>query len=176
MMKEVIKREKGRKWLNFQFMKLKQVAVVGSLVILLINLALNIYPLVAHRFPEKILMLPKSWVIIPLLFIFVLFIIWLLAHLWVMKFEMYRTQQRARMILNPYNIYHFNPFQIMRFRNIFLPIMYSQLEMMEEGKDKERYKKQIKMIEKWLELGYIPKEDFPDDLKEYYLTDKDNKL
>lgn len=175
-MKEKVQQEGFRKWFNLQFVKLKQVAMVGSLVILAVNLSLTLYPYIEHRLPYYIWEIPRAWLGIPLIFVFVMFVLWIIAHIWTSYLEMYRTQQRAERMLNPYNVYHFNPFQIAWYRNFHLPLMKEQLEQINNPDRKKKYKRQVERVERWLDIGYIPKDEYPDDIKEFYLTDKKNRL
>lgn len=174
--KEHIEREKFRKWFNLQFVKLKQISMVGSLVLLAINLSLSIYPYIEHRLPEYFIGIPKAWFGVPSILLVVMLVLWGLAHFWTQYLEMYRTQQRAERMLNPYNVYHFNPFQVAWYRNLYVPIMREQLAQIDDPERKKEYRKKLEKVEHWLDLGYMPKDEYPEDLQEYYLTDKNNRL
>lgn len=170
------KDEKIRKFFNMQYVKMKRMAAVGSLLLLAINLSFTVYPFVEHRFTEYVLGIPRVWFVIPILFLAITFLIWLGAHIYVRVMEMYRTEKRAEIILNPYNVYHFNPFQQMRFMHMFIPILESIYATMPEGEEKEKTKKTIEKVRRWAKEGYIPKDDFPQHLKKYYITDKEKRL
>lgn len=165
-----------RKFVNEQYVKLKRVAAVGSLVLLGVNLSLSVYPYVSHRFPEYLFgIVPSTWIAIPVVFIVLMTLLWLCAHIYVKKMEMYRTEFRAEMMFNPYAVYALRPWEEMYFSHTFLPIMETLIEL-SKGEQKEKLEKNIKKFKNWLELGYIPKKDFPKHLKKFYITKKEQRL
>lgn len=168
MRKMVDEKERFRKFLNMQYVKMKRMAAVGSLVLLAVNLSFTIYPYVQHRDIHPYLG-------VPIIFIFIVLLIWLCAHVYVQKLEMYRTESLADKIFNPYTVYQIGPFEEMKYRNMELPIMKSLCDVL-NGDEKKEMEEYVKRVEKWLELGYIPKEDFPEHLKKYYITNKERRL
>jgi len=162
-------KEKIRKFFNEQYVKMKMMAAVGGLILLAVNLSLTIYPYVEHRNIHP-------YAAIPLIFLGIMFLIWFGSHIYVKKMEMYRTEKRAEVLFNPYTIYAMNPFQEMTFVHLHLPIMESVCATLPEGEDKEKMKKNVTMIKRWCDKGFIPKEDFPEHLKRYYLTKKQKRL
>ena len=170
-------KEKIRKFINMQYVKMKRMASVGGLILLAINLSLTIYPFVEFRFPEYILgILPRAWIGVPLIFLLIIFLIWVGAHIYTNKMEMYRTEFLAEKILNPYTVYAIGPFEEMLYRTMTIPTLEAAYMSMPEGKEKEGVKKSLDMAKKWVELGYIPKKDFPQHLKKYYITNKERRL
>lgn len=171
-------KEVGRKFLNIQYVKMKKVAAVGSMILLAINLSLTVFPYVQHRFPKLIFgIIPNEYVGIPIVFVMIVFVIMLGAHLYVKKLEMYRTEQMAEVMFNPYSVYALAPFQEMIYSYSAIPMMKALLTTL--SKDSSEYKElktKLGRFEEWCVLGYIPKEDFPDALKKYYLTDKQQRL
>jgi len=182
--------EKIRNFINFQYVKMKKMAGVASLLLLAINLSFTIYPFIEHRFGEYVFGIPRAWITIPILFIFITFLILLGAHFYIKILEMYRTEAKANMTYNPYQVYAFQPFWEMWWRDVYIPQMKSQLSVLktlyrnEKNYDEKNrlesdikyMDSEIKKVQNWLELGYIPKEDFPKHLKKYYLTDKEQRL
>lgn len=164
----VDEKERFRKFLNMQYVKMKRMAAVGSLVLLAVNLSFTIYPYVEHRDIHPYLG-------VPIIFVIIVLLIWLAAHIYVQKLEMYRTESLADKIFNPYTIYQIGPFEEMKYRNMELPIMKSLCKGL-KGDEKKEMEEYVKRVEKWLELGYIPKDDFPEHLKKYYITKKENRL
>jgi len=153
-----------RKFFNLQYVKMKKLAAVGSLILLALNLSFSIYPYMEFRLPDMVFgTIPKTYFAIPLLFLLILLSIWFFAWIYVRVLEMYRTECRADIIYNPYAVYAINPFQEMWFREIYLPLL----------KDHPEHYKRVK---NWCDLGYIPKDDFPEYLKKYYITDKESRL
>jgi len=158
-----------RRFINMQYVKIKRTAAVGSMIILALNLSLSIYPFIEHRNIHP-------YIAIPFLFISVVFILWLAAHIYVKKLEMYKTEFLAERILNPYGVYAIGPFEEMKYRNMDLVIMENLYALLPEGKQKQELREHIKKITRWCDLGYIPKKDFPNHLKKYYLTKNEIRL
>lgn len=158
-----------KKFINMQYVKIKRTAAVGSLIILALNLSFSIYPFIEHRNIHP-------YIAIPLVFIIVVFLLWMAAHLYVKKLEMYKTESLAERILNPYSVYAIGPFEEMKYRNIDLVIMKYIFELLPEGKQKQDLKDQIEKVTHWCNLGYIPKKDFPQHLRKYYITKNEMRL
>jgi hypothetical protein len=158
-----------KKFINMQYVKIKRTAAVGSLIILALNLSFSIYPFIEHRNIHP-------YLAIPLVFIFVVFFLWMAAHLYVKKLEMYKTESLADRIFNPYSVYAIGPFEEMKYRNIDLVIMKYIFELLPEGKQKNDLKDQIDKVTHWCNLGYIPKKDFPQHLRKYYITNNEMRL
>lgn len=168
--------ERFRKFFNIQYAKIKNVAAVGSLIMLALTNAWGIYPYVEYRFPRVIFgFIPREWIGIPFLFFLILIILWTLAHIYVRKFEMYRTEQRANVFFNPYSVYALSPFQEMWFRDIFLPIMEGIRDTLPVDKQ-GNITSEIEKVKTWCDKGIIPKDHFPKHLKKYYITDKETRL
>jgi len=160
-----------RGFINYQYVKLKRVAAVGGLIILVINLAFNVYPYVSHR-----LIFSNIYLGIFLLFILIFFSLLILAHLYVVKVEMYRTEAKADAVLSPYNIYAFTPKDELFLRFFYLPTLEGIYSSLKNTTDKEDMKKVIDTVKFWRDSGYIPKEHFPVELKEWYKTKKERRL
>ena len=161
--------ESYRKFINLQFVKLKRTAAVGSLIILTLNLSFIIYPFIEHRGIHP-------YVAVPIVFFSVLFIFWFVSHIYVKKMEMYRTEFLAEKILNPYGVYAIGPFEEMKYRNMDIVIMEALYDLLPEGSKKENLGEHIMKVKEWCTLGYIPKKDFPDHLKKYYITKTEARL
>jgi hypothetical protein len=162
--------EKFRRFVNLQYIKIKKVAAVGSMVLLAINLSLTIFLYMEERDIHP-------YVGIPVIFTIVMFILWGLAHIYVKKMEMYRTEQMAEVTYNPYAVYAFAPFQEMIYSHYAVPMQKALLRLL--PKDSEEYKELKELSEKfegWCKSGFIPKEDFPPDLRRYYLTEREGRL
>ena len=169
MKKTVMGDERFRKFVNLQFVKLKRTAAVGSLVILTLNLSFIIYPYIEHRGVHP-------YLAVPAVFFSVILIFWLISHLYVKKMEMYRTEFLAEKILNPYGVYAIGPFEEMKYLNMDIVIMEALHELLPEGQKKVALREHIEKVKGWCRLGYIPKKDFPDHLKKYYLTKTEARL
>lgn len=163
------KDERFRKILNLQYVKIKRTAAVGSLIMLILNLSFTMYPFIEHRNIHP-------YFTIPLIFLIVFLLVWLAAHIYVKKLEMYRTESVAEKFFNPYAVYAIGPFEEMKYRNMDLVIMKILHDLLPEGEKKQKLKEQIEKIRGWCDLGYIPKKDFPKHLKKYYLTNRESRL
>jgi len=177
MRKKRDEKETLRKFINIQYVKMKRMAAVGGLVLLAVNLSFTVYPYVEFRFPEKIFgIIPSTYVGVPIIFVIIVFLIWVGAHIYISKMEMYRTESLADRIFNPYTIYAIGPFEEMLYRTMTIPTLQAAYSSMPECKEKEEVKKQLDRAKKYVDLGYIPKEDFPEHLKKYYITNKERRL
>jgi len=163
------KDEQFRRFLNLQYVKIKRTAAVGSLILLIINLSFTTYPFIEHRGVHP-------YFAIPLIFLIVFLLVWLGAHIYVKKLEMYRTESVAEKVYNPYAVYAIGPFEEMKYRNMDLVIMEMLYDLLPEGDKKQKLKNQIQTVTRWCDLGYIPKKDFPKHLKKYYITNRENRL
>lgn len=168
--------ERIRKIINMQYVKMKRMAAVGSLVLLAVNLAFTIYPYVVFKLPGRVLGISRIYFAVPVIFILIVLLIWLAAHIYVRIFEMYRTETMADITYNPYSIYAIGPLQEMEFRYSRIPTMEGIYAMMSDGKEKEKLKSDMEKMKKWCDLGYIPREDYPEHLLRYYLTNKQARL
>jgi len=182
--------ERIRRIINIQYVKIKRLAAIGSLLLLAINLSFTMYPYIEFRFPEYTLGIPRAYVGVPIIFILIMFIIWVCSHIYTNTMEMYRTESLANIIYNPYQVYAFQPFWEMWWRDVYVPQMKSQVTVLKnlykketDEEEKEYLQKEIKFldsevekIKNWLDLGFIPKKDFPKHLKKYYITNKEKRL
>jgi len=162
--------EKLRGFINLQYIKIKKVAAVGSMLLLTVNLSLTIFLYFEHRNIHP-------YIGIPIIFFIVMLVLWFLAHIYVRKMEMYRTEQAAEVLYNPYAVYAFAPFQEMTYSHSMVPVMKALLKLLpEDSKEYKDLKFNMERFEEWCKTGYIPKKDFPDNLKKYYITDKQQRL
>ena len=158
------KDEKIRTYFIRQIVKVQRVAGIGSLVLLTINLSLAAYPYVAWRGVN-----PYFGIIC--IFMFVIFMVCFLAHIWMNWLEMYRGEAATKVSYNPYQVYTLSPYEEMWFRLWFIPVM----EHMIDG-DKEKLSSNLVKVKEWVEKGYIPKKQFPEHLLKYYITKKEGRL
>jgi len=171
------KEENFRKFINLQYVKVRRVAAVGSLILLMINLSLTAYPYIEHRFGQYIFGVPSTYIGIPVVFVLIGVLVLLLAHIYVKKMEMYRTEQHAEIKYNPFSVYAFSPFEEMMYTNSIVPLMKGLVHILPEGsEERKKLKEDAEKFERWCRLGYIPKEEFPQNLMEYYITDKQQRL
>jgi hypothetical protein len=165
MKKMLDEKEKFREYLNIQFVKLKKVAAVGSLLLLALNLSFAIYPYISYRW-----LFSNIYIGVFLLFISIILIMLFLAHIYVVKLEMYRTETKADYIFNPYATYGLTAKDVIFLEDIYLPILKGDDMSIKERKEK------IMKVESWVKYGYIPKDHFSDNWKEWYITKKERRL
>lgn len=148
----------------------QHVAVVGSLVLLAINLAMTSYEYMAWRGIHPYIGITVNFVLIMLA-------IASISYLVVNKFEFYKTMKWAQNVkYNPYGVHQMNPFQEITFYNMHLQNMKALYEIMPEGEKKEELGKTIEKVETWFDGGYIPRDHFPPHLKKYYQTKHEERL
>lgn len=162
-------KEKIRGWINFQLGMLKRTATVINMFLLVFANSLLLSGYLEQRNIHP-------YVAIPLVFISVSIILWYLSRFFVLKMEMYRTEKLTDKILDPFAVYGLIPYEEMWFRELFIPNMEARYSMMPEGRAKEEYKKHIDNVKEWVVNGIIPKKQFPEHLKKYYLTEKEHRL
>lgn len=162
-------KEKVRGWINYQLAKLRRIANLGSLFLLVFTNSILIAGYLEQRDVHP-------YVAIPLVFFSFSLLIWYVSHLYVAKFEMYRTEKLAEKILDPYAVYGMLPYEEMWFREIYIPQQECFIELLPKGKQKEKMVEHLNRIKVWVEKGIIPKSHFPEHLKKYYLTDKEHRL
>jgi heme/copper-type cytochrome/quinol oxidase subunit 4 len=159
-----------KKRFNVELTKIKQVAMVGSVVLLTLNIALTAYPYLAWRGVH-----PYAGV--ALVFLLILGLIWLLAHLYMNVLEMYKEQKLAENVLyNPYAVHQFNPFQEVTWMQYNMAVLEALRSITPDASAQQRLDDAIGAVERWLSLGYIPRRDFPPHLQRYYLTRREERI
>lgn len=161
--------EKIQRFINIQILKLKKVAAVGSLILLLLNFSFVAYPYLEYRGIHP-------YFIIPAIFFSLALFILFLAHIYLKWFDMYRTEAEAERYFNPYTVYAIGPFEEMQYRYLMLPMVEAVIHLQKDDDKKKEIVERVEQFRKWVNLGYIPKEDFPKHLKKFYITKKQNRL
>jgi len=161
-----------------QYVKMKRMASVGSLILLAVNLSFTLYPFVEHRFQLITISygIPATYIGIPFLFFMIMLCIAGGAHVYVKKFEMYRTEMASEITLNPYSVYLIGPFEEMLYRTLTIPTLEAAWMNLSDSPEKERIGQQLQKAKKWVDLGYIPKEDYPKHLLKFYITNKQRRV
>lgn len=163
-------KEKFREFVNRQYVKLKRVASVGSLLLLALNLAVGLYPFISHRF-----LFSNIYIGIPLMFFLIILCLLVISHIYVVKMGMYRTETKADMMYNPYSTYALTPKEEIQIKYFFIPIIKGLYNLSKNKKDKDELKKVIDTITIWSK-GFIPKEHYPPELKDWLETSKNRRL
>jgi len=171
------KDERIRRFINLQYVKMKRMASVGSLILLAVNLAVTLYPYIEFRLPRFVFgFIPRVYLGIFVLFVFITFLIWVGAHVYIRKFGMNRTEHMADVSYNPYAVYQIGPFEEMLYRTVTIPTLEASYSTMKDGVDKDRIKVSLDKAKKWVDLGFIPKDDFPVHLRKYISQNKERRL
>jgi len=159
-----------KKTFNVELTKVKQVAMVGSVVLLTLNIALTAYPYIAWRGIHP-------YMGVALVFLVILGMIWLLAHLYMNVLEMYKEQKLAENVLyNPYAVHQFTPFQEVTWIHYNLAVLDALRSIAPDEPARQRLQDAVDTVERWLSLGYIPRRDFPAHLQKYYLTRREERI
>ena len=162
--------KKAKRWFNIELTKIKQVAMVGSVVLLTLNISLTAYPYIAWRGIHPYLG-------ITMVFVLILGATWLLAHLYMNVMEMYKEQKLAENILyNPYSVYLFTPFQEVTWRYYNRTVLEALANLTQDPDEKEKLHATLTTIDRWFSTGYIPRQDFPLHLQQYYLTKREERI
>jgi hypothetical protein len=136
------------------------------------NQAILIYNLIAWRGVSLYLAVPA---ILTLLAIAVV----LFARFWIDVLSTYKNQVRAETALNPKQIYQIPPFQEMAWRHLHIPRMRSHARLLHHAGESylsEEVDREADRLNRWVDLGYIPRDDFPEHLLHHYLADEGERL
>lgn len=101
------------------------------------------------------------------------------ANIWVDGFGFYKNEIRANVSLDPKQVYQQNPFQEMVWREVQIPkfrALATLLENQGSWKRASEIRQQADKLEEWCDLGYIPKDAFPEHLKHHYLAEEGERL
>jgi len=145
-----------------QLEKLQQFSSIGMPLMLVMNLAVSIFAYVQWRDVHP-------YIGIPLLTFIIMLIYWGTAHLVVRKGETYKSRARAMTKYSPYAVWAIAPFQWMLMKYMWFPVLERTAETDEE-------KAEVRMVKNWMDIGYIPRKDFPDNLKEFYIAKEEERL
>lgn len=159
--------ERIRRFVNKQMAKIKRISGVGSLILLVINLSFSVYAYIEYRGIH-------IYIALPLLVLLMGSILLLVAHFYTL--HMYRTEAEAEKYFNPYATYAIGPFEEITYRFIYLPMMKALLSTMDDEIEKKVFKEKIDIWERWINLGYIPKDEYPKHLLKFYITNKEARL
>jgi len=157
------KDEKIRTFLNYQKEKVARVSPILAIILLAFTNSLLLYEYIRHRNIHP-------YIGITIMFFLFMIVIWIVSHLYVIKLGMYRTEAKAKRMLDPYAVYALCPYEEMWFREVFIPLHEANIELLPEGKTKERVTKSLEKIKTWVDKGVIPYEHSPKHLQKYYIT------
>lgn len=145
-----------------QIEKFQQFSAIGMPVMLVLNLAVSLFSYLQWRNIHPYVGISSLTVVMMCLY-------WSIAHIVVKKGETFKSKARAAVKYNPYSVWALSPLQWMLMNHIWAPIL-------EGTKETKEQQAQVNMVKNWLKLGYIPKEDFPENLKGFYITKGERRL
>ena len=167
---KIDRNERIRRWINIQIVKLQQVASVGALLLMILSNALIINQYIVWRGIHP-------YVGITLVFVGLLVLVLFLAHIYIRMLEMNRTQKRAELELNPYAVYAFGPFEEVLWRTLHIPTLEAAwINIPDDNPKKKEIGELLNKAKKWVDLGYIPREDYPKHLLGFYKTKIERRL
>ena len=142
-----------------QIEKIQQFSGIGTPVMLILTFTFTAFTYIEHRNVHPYLG-------IPLIFLGIFLVYWSIAHTVVRKGGTYISRSRAAIKYNQFSVWEIPPFQWMMMRYIWIPVL-------ERTANTDDEKKELGMVLRWMDLGFIPKDDFPDKLKHFYMADNE---
>jgi len=161
-----------RKFIAMQYAKVRRMAGIISLVLLMTS--------------DAFLMLPylEGWGIhpyigFPMVVLIISVLIWAISHWYYITKDMHRAEQLAEIKLNPYAIYELSPKEQMQLRTQFIPLLVSNARILRNSGDTQgadELNKFVIQLDQWVRSGRIPKDQFPPELDKYIISDKESRL
>ena len=101
------------------------------------------------------------------------------ANLWTHQLDMVREMRRASAVHDPPQVYQMVPMQRVMLQEVDLPQMLAQAQILESLGQNEKamdLRRRIERVARWESLGFIPREEFPENLLPYYLHEEGRQL
>ena len=93
----------------------------------------------------------------------------LFAHIWTNKLDMVRASRRASAIHDPCQVYQIHPYERAIWLNVTIPQLVLQAQIAAKlGLDTSEISAVIGKMRRWEALGYIPRDEYPEHLLQYY--------
>jgi len=151
-----------------QMWRLQQVAAIGTLVLLIVNLSLQMFDFVKwHGEP-----LSNPYFTVPLVAVIIALGVWAFSIFWDLRLKMWRDQATVLVEKNPYAKEKMYSKEIAVYNLIYLPILE------ELGKNNPEIKKKAEAVRTWLNKAAVEDPNTVADLKELfaYINAKDQKI
>ena len=103
-----------KKWLLVQFWRVQQIAMLASLTLLAVNLALTINQYIEWRFSN-------SYIGTSIVIIVIAALIWTFGYIWDRKLKLWKEQMVVSIERNPYSTKHMTPKEIANYLTIWIP-------------------------------------------------------
>lgn len=159
----------ARTWKDVAMRNLIRLRKTGGLVslgLLTVNQALLIAQTVAWRGFNPWIVVPSVAFLLFTLAIAISYAVWILG-------DGYHAETAAQVAHNPTQTYAYNPFQQVEHKQLRIPKLRA-IAAIAEDHDPEaaaELREAIDRWERWVDLGYIPRDEYPEHLLHHYLSD-----
>lgn len=151
-------------WIGLQKEMVQEIGGMLSIALITVNIGITVFLTVS----ESGTILSNPYVVVPLVVVLIGMVVWVVAHLWHFYGKMHRAKHKALVTLNPFMTTDFFPFEWVLWKNVNLPQLRAQRAILASlGEDHGELDEVIDRVERWVEDGKIPKDDFPEMMKEY---------
>lgn len=145
-----------------QIHRVQKIATLASLSMLGLNLTLLAYQYIEWRGINP-------YAAIPAIFAALVLLILVAANFWVGVLRMHEHERRSLIEHNPVEVYAMTPYQVVERLTFGLPMLRAQIALHKEfGLDAAPLEDALRQWERWSHLGYIPRDEYPEDLLGYY--------
>lgn len=145
-----------------QIHRVQKIAMLASLSMLGLNLTLLVFQYVEWRGISP-------YVGIPAIFLALVIVILAAANVWVGVLRMHEHERRSLIEHNPIEVYAMTPYQVVERQTFGLPMLRAQIALHRElGLDTAPLEDVLGRWERWSDLGYIPRSEYPTQLLDYY--------
>ena len=103
-------------WFMVQIWRLQQIAMMGSLILLVVNLGLTIYGYIEWR-------IPNPYIGLPVLIVTLLAIIWTAAWYYDRRLKLWREQMMVAVDRNPYAQDRLSPKETIQMEWMWIPLV-----------------------------------------------------
>lgn len=135
-----------------------------------LTLTLVAYDFVAWRNIHPYIAVPAGFVLM-----MSLMLLW--GYIFVDKLGLYRAKRTTMTVMDPAQVYAFLPKETALFRHNFLQMHRMQIKIAKQmGLDVGTEESNVEQMERWLTLGYIPREEFPEELAHYYAAREGHRI
>ncbi len=137
-----------KKWFMLQMWRLQQIASIGTLVLLMLNLALQLFGFVKWRGE----VLNNPYFTVPLIALILAAIVWGVAIVWDLRLKMWRDQATVLVERNPYTKERLSSKEVFLYGLVYIPVMERL------AKDDPKIDEALKVIKEWFrkETGEDP--------------------
>jgi hypothetical protein len=130
-----------KKWFMLWMWRVQQVSQPLTLTLMAVNLSLTVFGLIKWREGSP---LSVSWIGVPLILLFLAFVILATSLVWDLRLKMWRDQATVLVEKNPYNKEKMASKEIVMYSLMWLPM----LEHI--GKDDPKVKKAAETLKEWI--------------------------